>query len=792
MPSWRIVPFLLLLALIATGPAVAQPPGTTPKVSASVEWSHDGYLPGSQGAMAVILDIEPSWHIYPGLGSPDAPEMYIPTTIEVTLPAGWTQGEIRWPQAHEVLFGFEGAQEKLMVYEGHAVALVPFVVGADAAAGPAAASVKVGYQACDDQTCEPPTDTKVSLTTRVVADAGEITASTDAALQTAFTELLSQRFDIPNGPAGNSPSPTGANPQSAPTSDTSSGATSGQTFFGIPIPRQGGFIGLILLILLSALGGFLLNLTPCVLPVIPIKIMTIMQHANHPGRGLMLGIWMALGVVAFWTAIGVPVALVSVTGISDPSRLFGIWWLTLGVGAIIALMGFGIMGLFTIQLPQAVYAVNPKADSAWGSFVFGIMTAVLGLPCFGFVAGALLAGVATMPPLSIMAIFISLGIGMGAPYIVLSANPKLLERLPRTGPASELVKQVMGLLLLAAAAFFIGAGLIALVRERPYLSHQLQWWAVGLFCALAGLWLIVRTFQITTHTKPRVVFTIVGLVLGSIALLYAADSTAKARADWEVRQAAMEGSEGNSYYHGAWNEYTPAAFEQARADGHIVVLDFTAEWCINCKVIKAAVLNKDPVLSELNRDDVVKFTVDLTSTTAPGWKFLNALGQTGIPLLAIYTPGSEDQPWLSNAYTSQQVLDAISAARSNQKRAAAPTVLREYSTDAFKQALDSGSVVVLGFSAEWDTNSKIFNRNIFDKDAVRRELMKPSTISFDVDITTTTSPGWDLLTRLGGEQAGILFVAVYGRDREQPWRSSGVTSEELAAEISKARRSTGP
>jgi len=666
MLSWQNVPILLILSLTALSPAAAQPPDMQPRVAVSVEWSHDAYLPGSQGAMAVILDIEAGWHVYPGKGSPDAPEVYIPTTVDVTLPAGWTQGKIHWPQAHEVLFGFEGSQERLKVYEGHAVVLIPFSVDPAATPGPADATVAVGYQPCDDKSCEPPTDQTLRLNTRIVAEASAVSASANPTLTSAFADLLSQRVDIPGGIEQASP-PSLDSTTTLPA--TSTPAPEARRFFGIPMPRQGGVLNLIILASLSALGGFILNLTPCVLPVIPIKIMTIMQHANHPGRSLMLGLWMALGVIAFWTALGVPVAFF--TGISDPSRLFGIWWLTLGIGVLIAAMGVGIMGLFTIQLPQAVYAVNPKADSAWGSFVFGVMTGVLGLPCFGFVAGALLVGVATMPPSMVMTIFTSLGVGMALPYIVLSANPKLLERLPRTGPASELVKQVMGLLLLAAAAFFIGAGLNALVRERPYLAHQLQFWAVAIFCGLAGLWLIVRTFQITSGAASRAVFTVVGLIIGSLALLYAWDATAKAKVDWAVRQAALAAAGGEAgYIHGAWNPWTPAAFEKARADGHVVVLDFTADWCINCKIIKAAVLNKEPVLSELNRDDVVKFTVDLTSTTDPGWDYLHGLGQTGIPLLVVYTP-SRDDPWQANAYTSQQVMDAVNNARNGSKTAKA-------------------------------------------------------------------------------------------------------------------------
>lgn len=112
---------------------------------------------------------------------------------------------------------------------------------------------------------------------------------------------------------------------------------------------------------LVALGGFVLDLTPC-LPVIPIQVMARMPHAGSPGRSFGLGLWMAAGVVTFWAGIGLPVALLA--SVTDPSRVSGIWWVTAGIGALIA------------------------------ATALGVTTAVLGLPCFGFVEGALLAGAA--------------------------------------------------------------------------------------------------------------------------------------------------------------------------------------------------------------------------------------------------------------------------------------------------------------------------------------------------------------------------------------------------------------
>ncbi|MCZ6835652.1 MAG: thioredoxin family protein, partial [Planctomycetota bacterium] len=443
--------------------------------------------------------------------------------------------------------------------------------------------------------------------------------------------------------------------QTSPNDDIlNDGAETKIKFFGWTLPDFQGPFGTVILAFLSIIGGFILNLTPCVLPVIPIKIMTISQHADKPGQCLKLGIWMALGVVAFWLAIGLPVAFI--TSVTDPSRIFGIWWITLGIGLIIGVMGFGIMGLFMMQLPQSVYMINPKADTPFGSFMFGIMTAVLGLPCFGFIAGALLAGAATLPSLTVIIVFTSIGIGMAAPYLVLAAKPSLVDKIPRTGPASELVKQVMGLLLLASAAYFIGSGLIGLLTDKPYLGKQLHWWAVAGLTTASGLWLIMRTFQITSKPLPRITFTIIGLILSFITLWVATGFTSKAKETWTVQQAALQSDAG--YSTKIWNNYTPAALAQAREDGKIVVLDFTAEWCLICKSLKATVLNPDPVKSVLAGDTIVSFTVDLTSNKAPGWDLLRDLGKTGIPMLAVFPQNGSD-PWLSNAYTTDLVMQAL-------------------------------------------------------------------------------------------------------------------------------------
>ncbi|HEX2837997.1 MAG TPA: thioredoxin family protein, partial [Phycisphaerales bacterium] len=372
------------------------------------------------------------------------------------------------------------------------------------------------------------------------------------------------------------------------------------------------------------------------------------QHAGTKGRALYLGGWMAAGVVAFWVGIGIPVIVWSSVG--DPSRIFGVWWVTFGLGAIIAILSVGLMGLFSLNLPQSVYMLNPKADTAHGSFLFGVMTAVLGLPCFGFVAGALLAAAATLPKLVTLIVFAGIGVGMALPYLILAVKPGWIEKIPRTGPASELVKQVMGLLMLAAGLYFVGSGLVGLVADKPYMGRLLHWWAAAICGVIAAVWLVWRTFAITKSSTRRAVFMLIALFLGLGGVWFVNDLTQNAKSS-------------------RWVAYSSAAFEKARTSGKVVVVDFTAEWCINCKALKSRVLSKEPAKPALGADDVVLMVVDYTASNPEGEALQKSLNRKGIPLLAVFGPGAD--PWLANAYTGTQVVEAIEAARGGTQTAAA-------------------------------------------------------------------------------------------------------------------------
>lgn len=631
---------LLALLLLAAG-ARAQP-GVDVKFRAVAREAV--VKPGDPVVIAVEFTFGKGLHSWP------PKEITLPKSIDsfadrtdVVLGASAPHGAViaakQWPEAHPgTVLDFEkGGTTQAPVYSGKVVAYVTVALPADVT-GDVVIPIAGHYQACNDTTCFESQDPEASITVKVTPTAAP--APTPAAAELFKAYRVVDRSVL----------------QAALEAPTVGSPPAARTLFGFAI---GG--GLLLLFLAAVIGGAVLNLTPCVLPVIPLKIMALVHHAGSPGRRVLLGFWMMLGVVAFWSALAVPTLALRGAGSGDPSQLiFGTWWLTLSIGLLIAVMGLGIMGLFMIQLPQAVYAVNPKADTAWGSFLYGVMAGVLGLPCFGFVAGGLLAGLVAMPWAAVVAVFVGLGVGMGAPYLILAMWPALIERIPRTGPASELVKQVMGLLLLGFAGFFVASGIQAVLKEMPYVAKSINIWIVTFFVVLTALWLTVRTLQISRRTWPKILMPALAILVAGGLVAWIARGTSSDRADW-MRASSLSDDQVAS---GAWLDYTPQRLEKAHGTGKVIVADFTADWCGTCKYIKRAILDAEPLASRLRRDDVILLEVDCTvKKVSPGSMLHAKLGLTGVPQLAIWAPGEKDPMVVFGAYTSNVVLDAVEAAK---------------------------------------------------------------------------------------------------------------------------------
>ena len=657
---WPLLTVLLLTACWPAATLVAEPPATdepaplpgqlfgeesdftdsSRRVSTSIipSWGGTTVAPGSDLIAAVVFDHNENWHIH--THNPQVPEelgsadLYIATAIAASTsnqaPLTTHGAAIQWPDPKTIDVAFLGDPVRYAVYAGRAVAYVPITVEQDAEPGTYPVTFSLTYQACDDTTCIAPVR---GQTITVEVEVGTMETAAAYTLAPERVERLQKEF-------------AGFDASVWPK------LRSGRASQVISIPfignhdlssvSPGAYAAMMLGI--AFLGGAILNLTPCVLPVIPLKVMALANAAGSRRRTLFLGIVMAIGLLGFWLVIGG-----MITGLKQfqaVNQLFQNAGFTIGVGVFILVMGIGMLGVFPINLPRWVYTINPTQETVSGSLLYGVMTAILATPCAGPFMGFAVAWATQVSPIMTLGIFGCVGLGMASPYLLLSAYPQLTHKLPRTGPGSELLKQVMGLLMIAAAAFFLGSGLNAAATDGSQASWKAYWWAVGGVLAIAGLWLAYGVIRISRRGGPRFAAALVGLVMvfSGVALGGGLSGT--------FRPSKID-----------WVYYTPERFQQEIDAGNVVVMDFTADWCINCKVLEQNVLEDDRVADLLDEQGIVPMKVDITSSgNEAGNEMLAEMSYSTIPLLVVFEP-TGDIVFKNDFYRVVQVVQAIERAK---------------------------------------------------------------------------------------------------------------------------------
>ncbi|MEM9883403.1 MAG: cytochrome c biogenesis protein CcdA [Planctomycetota bacterium] len=633
----NLLRYILAVSLTASAWAqMAMPPGSGPNaVAASAVFMADRVAAGGPTAVAVVIDIAEAFHI-----NPDPPragpawfEGQYPTTLRVvSVPEGVRVGEPVFPEPKP--YAVEYTDRPIPVYEGRVVVHVPLLLDADVVAGPIELGFELEYQACDPRVCYMPT------TVTETAAAEVVPAGTDPGQASAGRAELFADFD----PSAWAAMGGDAEPAAELQPETAAAVESD---------------GSLWVKLLLALGaGFLLNFTPCVLPVVPLKVMSLAQHGGDGAGGrrrtVTLAVVMALGVVTFWMAIAL--AIVSLKQFGTVNQLFQYPAFNLAVGVVIAALAVSMLGLFTIDLPRAVYQINPTGDTIAGSFGFGVMTAVLATPCAGPLMGGAVFWATQQGVATVLVVFAALGVGMALPYLALTLFPGLVAKLPRAGAGSELLKQVMGVLMLAAAAFFIGIGIVALTADGTAATNPAYWWAVGLLIAAAGGWLLLRGLtKVATTARGRAFVAVSGLTLLLVGVWVGYDQS---RPGVSSAVAADPGEADGI----PWVFYTPDRLAEAQGAGRAVLLDFTADWCLNCKVLERTVLDSERVTALLRGPGVVPMKVDLTSArNVAGNDLLREMGRVTIPLLVVLDADG-NEVFKADFYTIDQVATAIGMA----------------------------------------------------------------------------------------------------------------------------------
>ncbi len=567
-------PDAVLFGADASAPALTVVAGTEPAV----------VPPGGKFDVVVHLTVAPKQHAYPNAAQNPAD----PSTVYFTAPGGAQFGEPVWPKGQ--IFEVKELDEKEVVYKGEVLIRIP----GTASQTPGEHTIKGAFKGryCDDAgSCYPskvyPWEAKVTVDPKAVAQA-----------------------------------PTSAAPTAAPHAPAAGGASKSLEAISFDLPWGTQVVdpntarGLAVFLLLAALGGLVLNFMPCVLPVIPIKILGLAQAAGTRNRRLFLGAVMSGGVVALWLGIGSVLAFTSVLG--GTADIFRYPLVNLLLGAFIVLMAFGATGLFAIRLPQAVYSVNPKHDSAFGSFAFGVMTGVFALPCTGpfmgtAAAAVLRAGNSTLT----LAVFAAIGLGMALPYFVLAANPKWVDKLPRSGPASDVMKTFLGWLMLAGGAYFIQSGITQWASPESHFGKRAGVIvALALFTVAGGL--LAKGCIGLLKAPPRRALPAVFLAAG---LGLAAFGTQQIYSEIATRPFPFVRFTGEA--------------ELRLGQGKIVVVDFRSTNCLNCDLNEKRVFNTPDGRALLGADDVAAYqaNTDRDLDTA----FLKKIASNvAVPFLAVY------------------------------------------------------------------------------------------------------------------------------------------------------------
>ncbi|MBK79878.1 MAG: cytochrome C biogenesis protein [Gammaproteobacteria bacterium] len=386
-----------------------------------------------------------------------------------------------------------------------------------------------------------------------------------------------------------------------------------------------------LYLLLATAAGVLLNVTPCVLPALPIKLRSIGRVVGaSPGRRLLAGAALLAGTLTFFGGLALATASLNWT--------WGTIFQSPGFRAALALVlgGLGAWSLAGrgIQPPQWAYGIRGAGYAE--PYFAGLLAAVLSAPCTGPFLGGVLAFALTQSPAAIVAIFLAVGVGLALPYLVLLAWPGLVEKLPRGGAWLLRVHQLLGLILLAGAAFF--AATVLPDYAAPFLwsgwAGMFTFWALRALCLGPGL---------GARLVP-------GLALAA--------TTVTALAAWpqpvtDLHQAL------------AWQPLTAQRLQHARAIGRPVLIEFTAEWCINCKVLEQTVY-RDVRVTEAVRDArALPLRADLTRPDERLQAYLREFGGAGLPFAVVLDRHGRLHERLPDLFTADALVTALRHAGEN-------------------------------------------------------------------------------------------------------------------------------
>jgi thiol:disulfide interchange protein DsbD len=696
-----LLAIVLAFASLAPG-AVAQSFGGADHVKASLAAQTKGVAPGSTVYVALVQNIDRGWHTYwknPG----DAGEA---PAIAWRLPPGWRAGAIVWPAPKRLPVG------PLMNYgyEGEVVLPVPIEVPADARAGETARiGADVQMLVCAD-VCVPQ-EAKLVLDLPVTAGAPAPDPTWGAAIGKTLAAApkdvgLAATYQL--GPSGLSlaiagpelakhtgagayfyPDKPGVIDQAKPeaidlgeqgltflataagspmsTPATVSGVvetSDGQAFEvvakpGPPPPKSGGLgppaasvrLGLALAALFAFLGGLILNLMPCVFPILSMKAASLIRHRGEPGAGRAQGLAFLAGVMATFLALAASLIALRAGG---QAVGWGAQLQPAGVTAALALIllaaALDLSGVFEIGASLQGLGGGLAARSGLiGGFFTGALAVVVAAPCTAPFMGPALGYALTQPAPAALTVFAALALGFAAPFTALAFSPVLLGRLPRPGPWMDVLKKALAFPMYAAAAWLVWV--LAAQTDRGSLAAAL---AAAVLVGLAAWIFGAAQRRSAAGGAARGVFALSAVTVAVAVMLLAIASYGPPPAAASTSVAVAQGVPSEPW--------SPERLAALRAENKPVFVDFTAAWCVTCQFNEQAAINTAEAVKAFQRTGAIYLKADWTNRDAAIAKALADQGRVGVPLYLVYGADGGAPKVLPQLLTSGLVAKALDAA----------------------------------------------------------------------------------------------------------------------------------
>ena len=689
----RSVQRLVILISLSLA-AMAAPAANT---TARLVLSHDSARPGETVWAGIHLRMAPRWNTYWQNGG-DAGG---PTKIEWTLPAAITAGEIQWPVPERK----DTAGMITYIYHNDVVLLVPLSVAPGASAGVLDLSAKVSWLECAQECVQ-----GRGQVTAKLAIGAESKPSSDAALLETWRKKLpeskpasfarawwereaegdkrplliewqpgspAKQFDFyPNTStnvvvttatevvstqagkvrlrkavekiASNWPNEIagllvekGDGEKILAAHQITFAVANSSTPGAAGAPNQIGDKKSIWFWLGYAfLGGLILNIMPCVLPVIALKILGfVSQSQEHPRRVRALGLLYTLGVVtSFLVLAGIVIGVKAAGQKAGWGMQFSNPQFVIALTVVVTLVALNLFGIFEVTLGGRTLDVASEAASRHGgagAFMNGVLATVLATPCTAPFLGAALGFAFAQPAHVIVLFFVTVALGLALPYLLLSWQPRWLKFLPKPGVWMERFKVAMGFPMLATAVW--------LFSLTTTFYGERSWW-LGVFLVFVGAAAWTFGTFVQRGNKYRALGLLMVLVLLGTGYAWALE----AQLSWRSPNADNENTPLLSHAPTGypWQPWSPGAVAKARAEGHPVVVDFTAKWCLTCNVSVKPAFESKAVIEKLKAIKAVTLVADYTRYPPQISQELERFGRSGVPLVLVYPADTNKAPFV--------------------------------------------------------------------------------------------------------------------------------------------------